>query len=44
MAKHYQGNYHTVHLWTMIALALGILGENERHYLGEDLKDINLPG
>jgi hypothetical protein len=31
-----------VHLWTLICLALGILGENEREYLGPDLKDLNV--
>jgi Fe-S oxidoreductase len=43
LAKHYGGSYHTVHLWTIICLSLGVLGENERHYLGEDLKGIHLP-
>ncbi|MFO7716842.1 hypothetical protein [Desulfosarcina sp.] len=32
------------HLWTIIALSLGILAENEREYLGDDLKDAWLPG
>jgi hypothetical protein len=31
-----------VHLWTMICLSLGILGPNERTYLGEDLKKVQL--
>jgi hypothetical protein len=31
-----------VHLWTLICLSLGILGPNERTYLGGDLKDINV--
>jgi hypothetical protein len=31
-----------VHLWTIICLALGILGENEREYLREDLKEVAL--
>lgn len=34
----YRGGYHAVHLWTILALALGVLGENERAYLGPDLK------
>jgi Fe-S oxidoreductase len=37
------GAYRTLHLWTLIALSLGILAENEREYLGEDLKEVNLP-
>ena len=32
--------WHTVHLWTLICLALGILGPNEREYLGDDLKEV----
>jgi hypothetical protein len=32
-----------VHLWTLICLSLGILGPNEREYLGDDLKEVNLP-
>ena len=40
VAKHYffGGNYPVVHLWTLICLSLGILGPNEREYLGDDLK------
>ena len=34
--------YHTVHLWTLICLSLGILGPNEREYLGDDLKELNV--
>lgn len=37
---HYGGKFHTLHLWTVICLALGILGPNERRYLGDDLKDV----
>jgi Fe-S oxidoreductase len=29
-----------VHMWTLICLSLGILGPNERVYLGEDLQDV----
>jgi Fe-S oxidoreductase len=39
---HYDGGYHTVHLWTLICLSLGILGPNEREYLGDDLKEVGL--
>jgi Fe-S oxidoreductase len=40
LKEHYDGNYHTLHLWTIMCLALGVLGPNERTYLGEDLKDV----
>jgi hypothetical protein len=29
-------------MWTLICLSLGILGPNEREYLGEDLKEVNV--
>ncbi len=32
--------WETVHLWTLICLSLGILGPNERGYLGDDLKEV----
>jgi len=32
--------WQTVHLWTLICLSLGILGPNEREYLGDDLKEV----
>ena len=32
----------TVHLWTLICLSLGILGPNEREYLEDDLKELNV--
>ncbi|MBF0413983.1 MAG: (Fe-S)-binding protein [Desulfamplus sp.] len=41
--KHvYGGKYHVVHLWTILCLSMGILGENERTYLGPDLADFGL--
>ncbi len=40
--EYYEGGYHTVHLWTLICLSLGILGEEERQYLGDDLKNVGL--
>ncbi|MGB9499181.1 MAG: (Fe-S)-binding protein [Dissulfuribacterales bacterium] len=44
LGEHYaDGGYHAVHLWTIIALSLGILGENEREYLADDLKEVNIP-
>lgn len=36
----YGGNYGVVHFWTLICLSLGILGENERTYLGPDLLEL----
>ena len=42
LGEHY-GGYRSIHLWTLIALSLGVLGENERAYLGDDLKEVNLP-
>ena len=44
LSEHYGGGYQVVHLWTIICLALGILGENEREYLGEDLKEVAVYG
>ena len=40
LKEHYDGKYHTLHLWTIICLSLGVLGPNERAYLGDDLKDV----
>jgi Fe-S oxidoreductase len=42
LSGHYGGNYPVVHFWTILALSLGILGPNERAYLGEDLMEINV--
>jgi len=42
IAEHFQARYHTVHLWTILCLAMGVLGENERVYLGPDLADLGL--
>jgi Fe-S oxidoreductase len=39
----YSGDYRVIHFWTLICLSLGILGENERKYLGPDLAGIGLP-
>ena len=39
---HYNAGYHSVHLWTLIALSLGVLSENEREYLDPDLQDVNV--
>jgi Fe-S oxidoreductase len=43
LSEFYAGGWHTVHLWTLICLSLGILGENERTYLGPDLAEVNMP-
>ncbi len=42
IGHHFGGNYNVVHFWTLICLSLGILGENERTYLGPDLATIGL--
>jgi Fe-S oxidoreductase len=42
LSEHYGGNYPVVHFWTILALALGVLGPNERTYLGEDLRQVNV--
>jgi len=45
LSDHYDDvHYHTIHLWTLIALAMGVLAESERKYLGDDLAEVNLPG
>lgn len=41
LSEHYNGKYHSVHLWTLMCLAMGVLGENERAYLGPDLAEVN---
>jgi Fe-S oxidoreductase len=43
LSEHFEGGYHTVHLWTLICLSMGVLGENERVYLGPDLAEVNMP-
>lgn len=43
LSEHYEAHYHVVHLWTLIALSLGVLGENERVHLGPDLQEVLLP-
>jgi Fe-S oxidoreductase len=42
LCEHFEASYYTVHLWTLICLSLGVLGENERAYLGEDLQEVGL--
>lgn len=43
LSDHFGGNFPVLHIWTLICLAMGTLGENEREYLGEDLKEVNMP-
>jgi len=43
LSEHFGGGFPVVHLWTLICLSMGVLGENEREYLGEDLAEVNLP-
>ncbi len=43
LQDHYEGKYKTIHLWTLVCLAMGKLGPNERTYLGPDLEEVNLP-
>lgn len=42
LSEHYEGSWHTLHLWTLICLSMGMLGENERVYLGPDLASVGL--
>jgi Fe-S oxidoreductase len=42
LSEHFEGGFHAVHLWTLICLAMGNLGPNERTYLGADLADVGL--
>lgn len=43
LSEHFEGGWHTVNLWTILCLSLGVLGENERTYLGPELADVWLP-
>ncbi|MEF3698079.1 (Fe-S)-binding protein [Desulfolutivibrio sp.] len=43
LSEHYHGGWHTTHLWTILCLSLGVLGENERTYLGPELAEVALP-
>ncbi|MBF0530463.1 MAG: oxidoreductase, partial [Deltaproteobacteria bacterium] len=40
LGEVYNGGWQVVHLWTIICLAMGILGPNERTYLGPDLAEL----
>ncbi|MEF2144812.1 MAG: (Fe-S)-binding protein [Desulfovibrionaceae bacterium] len=43
LAEHYQGGWHTVNLWTILCLSLGVLDSSERAYLGPELAEVCLP-
>ena len=43
IGAHYGGAYRVTHLWTLICLSLGILGPDERKYLGPELAQVGLP-
>lgn len=43
LSEHSGGGWHTVNLWTILCLSLGVLGENERTYLGPEFAEVNLP-
>jgi Fe-S oxidoreductase len=43
LAEHAPKHYATVHLWSIICLAAGVLCRNERTYLHDDLKEVNIP-
>lgn len=42
LKEHHGGQYHTTHLWTILCLAMGILGPAERIHLGPDLAEVGL--
>ena len=42
LKDHFGGNYYVTHLWTLICLSMGILGENERVHLGPKLQSLGL--
>lgn len=42
LSNHYSATFNSVHLWTILCLSMGVLGKNERKYLGKDLADVNL--
>ncbi len=42
LCENFRGHYNTVYLWTLICLSMGVLGQNERAYLGQDLITVGL--
>jgi Fe-S oxidoreductase len=42
LVEFHETHQPVVHLWTLICLSLNCLGELEREYLGDDLKEVNM--
>jgi Fe-S oxidoreductase len=42
LAEVHDHAWTTVHLWTLLGLSLGILGPNEREYLDDALKEVDV--
>ncbi len=42
LRRSYKAKFRPVHLWTILCLSMGVLGENERKYLGDDLALVGL--
>ncbi len=42
IGQHFHEPFRVVHFWTLICLSLGILGEEERKYLGPDIARLGL--
>ena len=42
LSRHFHADFNTIHLWTILCLAMGVLGKNERQYLGKDLEKVRL--
>jgi Fe-S oxidoreductase len=42
LSRHYQARFRTIHLWTILCLAMGVLAPSERKYLGADLSQVEL--
>ncbi len=42
LSRHYGAHFNTIHLWTILCLAMGALGKDERKYLGDDLARVGL--
>ncbi|NOX35702.1 MAG: (Fe-S)-binding protein [Deltaproteobacteria bacterium] len=41
LSRHFKAGFKTIHLWTILCLAMGVLGKNERKYLGKDLAGVD---
>jgi Fe-S oxidoreductase len=44
LSHHFNGGFYVSNLWTFLALSLGVLGENEREDLCDELSEVWLPG